>query len=461
MAGYEPVKMRYVFRIGAKGDYQKKLDELVSEVLARDGALVKKEVREAWYKELTKQEKFNKKPSVVKDTIMNYMVYKTVKMCVNYRDFGVMMGLRRPDDEELKSFDEKLRKKILFADLPEGFGHNIVDRVLKEREPSHITLKLHQMLEYIKRDLFEAADPKKITDKKNPLGIKQKKDLKAFLNKNLLYDNANRFEGKNRNRYESYDEVFLITPPAIFEWEILFRKKGSPEGEDLIKIDDMSSGEKQLMHSFSYILYHIKNLQSVKDTNLHVPYHHVSLIFDEAELYYHPEFQRDFIAKIIKMLAWCHIDARRIRSVNINVVTHSPFVLSDVMEEHTLNMNQGMVKRKDKQTFGANIHELLYDQFIDDSIGAVVRKAVDTVVRMYGDKNSEERKHFGEDEGYYYYLASTIAEPYIRENLLEMLAQMSAEARGKNHIENLMREREQVMRRLRELDREIEEQKNK
>jgi predicted ATP-dependent endonuclease of OLD family len=100
----------------------------------------------------------------------------------------------------------------------------------------------------------------------------------------------------------------------------------------------------------------------VKDTNLQIPYHHVSLIFDEAELYYHPEFQRDFIAKIIQFLAWCHIDARRIRSVNITVVTHSPFVLSDVMNAHTLNMSQGVVSRKEQQTFGANIHELLYGQ---------------------------------------------------------------------------------------------------
>ncbi len=31
-----------------------------------------------------------------------------------------------------------------------------------------------------------------------------------------------------------------------------------------------------------------------------VGYHHINLIFDEAELYYHPEYQRQYIRKAIR-----------------------------------------------------------------------------------------------------------------------------------------------------------------
>lgn len=461
MAGYEPMEMKYMFRLDAEVCYKVSADRLVKEVLARDGVKVEAELRKTWEEELVKQEAYKGKPEAVKQAILNYMVYKTMKVCLTYRDFGVMLGIRRPKEDELIAFDEKLRKKILFADLPEGFAHSIVDRILKEKEPSHITLKIHQMLEYLERGFFEADDPKEIIDEENPLGIKEEKNLKAFLARNLHYDNLHKFKEKNRNRYETYDEVFLLMPPAIFDWEILFRKKGDKNG-DLIMLDDMSSGEKQMMQSFSYIMYHIKNLQSVKDSLLHVPYHHVSLIFDEAELYYHPEFQRDFIKNIIEMLAWCHIDGRRIRSVNITVVTHSPFVLSDVMSEHTLNMTRGEVKRKDVQTFGANIHDLLYDQFIDDSIGSVVRKAVDTITGMYKDSEREDvKKMMMKDSRYYRFLASTIAEPFLRKNLLEMLSQMQTkQGKEDESLEELLVEREWLAKRMKEVDKEIENRQN-
>ena len=463
MAGYEPVKMKYVFRLGSEHYYKKRIEQFVKDVLAKDGEKVEKELRDAWEDELSMQENFFKKPKIVKQAIMNYMVYKTMKICLTYRDFGVMLGLRRPNDKELESFDETIRKKILYADLPEDFGYNVVDRIVKEEEPSHITLKLHQMLEYIKRDFFEADDPKRVVDIDNPLGIREEKDLKAFLAKNMTYDNENKFKNKKRKRYESYDDVFVLTPPAIFDWEMLFRKIGDPEDAPVVRIDEMSSGEKQLMHSFSYILYHIKNLQSVNDTTLHIPYHHVSLIFDEAELYYHPEFQRDFISKIIQMLAWCHIDARRIRSVNITVVTHSPFVLSDVMVENTLNMKRGEAQMKKHQTFGANIHELLYDQFIDDSIGSVVRKAVCTISDLYQRREEEEaQKQLVEDYDYYYFLASSISEPYIRKNLQEMLTQLKEETvKNGDGLEHLLRERELLSQRILEIDEEIEKRKNR
>lgn len=461
MAGYEPMEMKYMFRLDAEVCYKVSADRLVKEVLARDGVKVEAELRKTWEEELVKQEAYKGKPEAVKQAILNYMVYKTMKVCLTYRDFGVMLGIRRPKEDELIAFDEKLRKKVLFADLPEGFAHSIVDRILKEKEPSHITLKIHQMLEYLERGFFEADDPKEIIDEENPLGIKEEKNLKAFLAKNLHYDNLHKFKEKNRNRYETYDEVFLLMPPAIFDWEILFRKKGDKNG-DLIMLDDMSSGEKQMMQSFSYIMYHIKNLQSVKDTLLHVLYHHVSLIFDEAELYYHPEFQRDFIKNIIEMLAWCHIDGRRIRSVNITVVTHSPFVLSDVISEHTLNMTRGEVKRKDAQTFGANIHDLLYDQFIDDSIGAVVRKAVDTITGMYKYSEREDvKKKMMKDSRYYRFLASTIAEPFLRKNLLEMLSQMQTkQGKEDESLEELLVEREWLAKRMKEVDKEIENRQN-
>lgn len=61
----------------------------------------------------------------------------------------------------------------------------------------------------------------------------------------------------------------------------------------------MSSGERQMLYSLSYVLYHIKNIQSVKEDENRVGYHNICLIFDEVELYYHPDYQRRFLGMLL------------------------------------------------------------------------------------------------------------------------------------------------------------------
>ncbi len=116
----------------------------------------------------------------------------------------------------------------------------------------------------------------------------------------------------------------------------------------------------------SYVLYHIKNIQSIKPDADRVPYHHINLIFDEAELYFHPEYQRYLVRRIIDMLHWCHIDRRRIRSINIILATHSPYVLSDVFAEKSLYLKEGSFVKVKEQSFGANYYNMLKDSFFFD-----------------------------------------------------------------------------------------------
>lgn len=450
MAGYEPAVMNYRFRLESIEIYKNELDRFLKKKVANPRGEMISGIRKAWEDELKYLPGYSEKAEKVKKAILSYLTYKTIKICVTYREYGEMLGVRAPKEGELTKFDEKERKKYSIIDLPEGYAEKIVNSLINEETPSHITLKVAQMLEYIKRGFYlsvETEEEKKL-EKDGTLGIYEETDLREFLQKNLTYDNKNKFKDKIRNRYETYDEVFVITPPAIFEWVMKFKKKGAPQGSEPCTLDSMSSGEKQMMQSFSYMLYHINNLQSVKENEFHIPYHHVNLIFDEAELYYHPEYQRDFIANLIRMLAWSHIDGRKIRSISITVVTHSPFVLSDVMVNHTLNLDNGEVKRKEKQTFGANYHELLYDQFVSDTIGAVVRKVVNTIVSLQNQiENREKCDALLEDIGYYQFLVSTIAEPYLRKNLISMLEETIVKAHNIHHAHynmlELMMEKEQ------------------
>lgn len=168
------------------------------------------------------------------------------------------------------------------------------------------------------------------------------------------------------------------------------------------ELSKMSSGEKQMMYMISYVIYHLNNIQSVDSDKYRIPYHYVNLVFDEAELYYHPEYQRRFVAMLLESLNAAGIDRRKIRSVNILIATHSPFILSDVLTENTLYLSEGNPVKVDKQTFGANYYDMLRSSFFftNSPIGDVAAKAMkrwiqsaqrngkapsDEIMRMVGD----------------------------------------------------------------------------
>ena len=106
------------------------------------------------------------------------------------------------------------------------------------------------------------------------------------------------------------------------------------------------------------------------------------------------------------------------------IVTHSPFVLSDVPRQNCLFLNDGNVEHPKNETFGANIHELLYSNFfIKDYMGSIARKAVDDIVKLknMNDKNGVTQEMKEEDVEYLSCRASTIAEPYIRKQLMAIV----------------------------------------
>lgn len=207
------------------------------------------------------------------------------------------------------------------------------------------------------------------------------------------------------------------------------------------------------------MLYHIKNIESIREDNNRKAYRHINIVLDEAELYYHPEMQRTMIANIIKMLSWCHINNTKIRSVHIMLVTHSPFVLSDVPKNRILYMKDGNTAKKDNQTFAANIHDLLYNQFfIENPIGEVAYSSVKKVVNMYNEfpkLTQKDKEQFYSNINYYRKIINLIGEPYLHNTLTEMLdfiimesgkhdeikAEQEKLKRRLNHLENLLRQK--------------------
>ena len=193
-----------------------------------------------------------------------------------------------------------------------------------------------------------------------------------------------------------------------------------------------------MLYSLSYIYYHIKNIASIKGENGKrvVGYHHIHLIFDEAELYYHPEFQRVFIKRLLERLALCHINRVNIRSINIMIVTHSPFILSDIPESNVLYLGKEESSEVGN-TFGANIYDLLRDSFfLTSDIGELAHSKIDEMIKLYHQADSEnKRKTFEEKYDEFVFVHEHLGEAYLKKTYGYMLEQLQKQYKPKKAME--------------------------
>ena len=304
----------------------------------------------------------------IKDALLKYLIYKTVKICAYYEFF-------------VDKFD--------FSNTETAFS-NIINEILNDN--TFITLKIRQCIEFIK----------------NPLPVNEYLDVLNYLDISQFKD-----YGKNIDAY------FLKLPPAIFDTDLIFSDSKNDKSE--IKMSSFSSGELQLLNSFSYVLYHLKNLECdkselTKNNEIKYPnYENILIVFDEAELYMHPEYQRQFLYKIIDAIYKCNFE--RIKQIQILIATHSPYILSDVPIQNLLMLEDGE-KRYNKvteQTFGANIYDLLKNQFFMSApVGEIARKRINEIIEYTNSGSNSENLDYNE-------IVELLGDPYLRNSLKYML----------------------------------------
>jgi len=232
---------------------------------------------------------------------------------------------------------------------------------------SHITFKLKQALNFLVLGHFPINDSNKVFQK----------DLDTFSG----YIKSGKDLAKINNKTPSNIELL---PPSIFKQTIKLT-----DGSDL---DDLSSGEKQLIHTISSIVYHVINVNSVANNGADKfrlgiktiqNYKNINILFDEVEQYFHPELQRQFISRLMGYLSRINKNHFiNIEGINILLATHSPFILSDIPVSNILRLDNGdSLVNNFNQTFGANIHDLLANDFFleDGFMGEFAKNEINNV----------------------------------------------------------------------------------
>jgi energy-coupling factor transporter ATP-binding protein EcfA2 len=306
------------------------------------GALILPQLYEKYFSESKVDEDY-----VLNKYAIEYILRKIDSICKKYKQYKKFRkGFREIDVEIIKKYISELYD-----------------------DKSHITFKLRQAIYFL---LYGSCIDEDLLGILEPIN-KLSEILKSIHNDSKL-------------------DLIEIIPPSFFICEIYFDKKNNT-------FEKLSSGEKQNIYSVTSLTYHLFNLDSVKETytpnatinKTIVLYRHINIIFDEIELYYHPDLQRIFIFELIESIK--RIQLKNITDINCIFVTHSPFILSDIPNHNILflDINGTPTLDLNVKTFGANIHDLLKHSFFleNGSMGEFAKTKINDTIKWLHYKKLE------------------------------------------------------------------------
>ena len=333
-----------------------------------------------------------------------YVVYKILKIGKNYKKYNKILS--------------NLRKANCSLDLL----HHHIDELLYDY--SHITMKLRRTIMYLVSEMYDdGRQVYKLQD------IEEK--AKTFI---ADYNQFNEFPHR---------ELADFLPPPIFDIEFQIVKRenidenGNYNEQNIIPFWSLSSGERQIAYIISNFVYHVVNINSVHYNEVDVvaklpllKYKYINVIFDEIELYFHPDLQRRFLFLIVEALKSIHIEY--IEGINILLVTHSPFVLSDLPKSNVLALsrtNEDVVG----ETFCANIQEMLGQNFfMEYSMGKIAQKQVEEIFCTYNHIAGNEHIEISEEDWKRFsYVTSIVGDEYLHSSLSRVMKILESYRNGR------------------------------
>jgi hypothetical protein len=330
---------------------------------------------ENFLKKLSKRFKFHYSPYNKNNSqyALDYIVYKAVSIAIKYDNY---IG-----------YFNKTEKNFLKESIDEFINELYNDQ-------SHITFKLRQIINLLKHQHIELKD--------------------QIIDLNLLSETINNIKTGNKKR-----EIIEFIPPPIFTVDILLKPNNGLE--NYIELRKLSSGEKQMIYSVSSLLYHLTNIESIRNSKKRTAYRFVNIILEEVELHFHPEMQRTYINYILESVR--RLELRRIHSVNFCFVTHSPFILSDIPDSNILFLgNNGKPLKANDQvkTFGGNVHELLAHSFFLNNgfVGEFAKNKIQSIINALSNDSSQDISNIEKET--IFKGIQIIGEPFLKDKLMEM-----------------------------------------
>ncbi len=211
----------------------------------------------------------------------------------------------------------------------------------------------------------------------------------------------------NEKYFTNIDNIEDI-PIALFTYKINVSKEyiiNEKKTANVFEFNKLSSGELQNINSILLVIYDVyQHVASLKNTDKEEI--GINLIYDEIEMHLHPNYQRKYLKNIllsIKQLSE-NINFKKFNvnsKFNLLLATHSPFILSDIPSQNVLKLKDGKPVAGDSiNSFGANIHDLLADEFFLDKgfMGEFAKEKINSLIKFLQVKILRNRETHSSDE---------------------------------------------------------------
>ena len=291
----------------------------------------------------------------------------------------------------------------MFEEVQENENEVLEDIIsILRKDKSHITVKIRQVLHF--------------------LSASEKEEFKDFDFSNFTFDDyVDLVEGNTKSTKMSEIQEFL--PPTFFNANILldhFKNNKEKDNTYPIPLDRLSAGERQYLYTFSTYIYHVLNLLSIQSSS-NVKYRRFNLILDEVEICFHPEYQRCFVFEFVEFIKRLHLNTYA--CFNIIIVTHSPFVLSDIPSENILWLKEGKQDNyaiNRRNPFAANVNDILRNSFFLEKgfMGEFAKQKILSLIKFITGKSSKSKEWDREKAKHF---ISLIGEPILKEKLTDLL----------------------------------------
>lgn len=300
---------------------------------------------------LTKQFNFSNSESHLKKNGICYLILKIIDITLKYSNYVKYAGVIYFNVTELIIIDDTLFDELL-------------NKIKKDN--THITKKIRRVVNFLR-----------LGDSK-------------FNNKNTF--SWNNYIDGIVTHFKSPLDIDNHLPPSIFDYELILEKELEEKSKkEYVNYNNLSSGELQLLQTLSVHAYHIENILSVHG-NDRPKYRCLNLVFDEIEMCFHPEYQRQFVQRLINILTTIsnnQVSNKDEVFFNIIIITHSPFILSDIPKEKTLFIENGKQVSKKLNTFAGNIGEMMYESFfLTSTIGEFAENKIKKLIEEKKDENN-------------------------------------------------------------------------
>lgn len=238
---------------------------------------------------------------------------------------------------------------------------------------------------------------------------------------------------KNRIEDNAHSFVTDITGGvvAISNYENYITSIPSDHKKNFISISwrNISSGENALMDLYSRLFFakNYKLKEQIKKRNEYNQRHKTEvkpltflyLLVDEGEVGFHPQWQSQYLFNLTNFVRHLFVEYK----VQIILTSHSPFIVSDLPKENLIflekeNGDCKVVSFNEEQTFAANIHSLLSNQFFmqDGVVGKFAKTKLQEELKPLLDKNQKNV-----DESRLRKIIALIGEPVLKSKLNEIL----------------------------------------